>query len=98
MTGGGTERVTEEPVDGFIDTKGTSGSNESSEDKEMEQSGTIDSHDKSSDCSRRKEKDLLDTVVDGNKQYRDGSQDFEVTELFDEGEESEDNMEKRTFM
>ncbi|GFS16927.1 hypothetical protein ElyMa_004968400 [Elysia marginata] len=62
-----------------------------SEDKEMEQSGTIDSFDKSSDCSSRKEKpNDLDTGVDGNKQSHVGSQDFEVTGGFDEDQESED--------
>ncbi|GFS14375.1 hypothetical protein ElyMa_006744900 [Elysia marginata] len=64
--GGGTERVTGESVDGFIESKGTSSTNEYSEDKEMEQSGTIDSFDKSSDCSSSKEKpNDLDTGVDG---------------------------------
>ncbi|GFR86798.1 hypothetical protein ElyMa_004207700 [Elysia marginata] len=54
----------------------------------MEQSGTmssVDSVDKSSDCSGRKEKlEDLDTRVDGNKQSHDGSQDFEVSGGFDE--------------
>ncbi|GFR92327.1 hypothetical protein ElyMa_004350200 [Elysia marginata] len=68
VAGGGTERVTEDSVDGFIESKGTSSTNEYSEDKEMEQSGTIDSFDKSSDCSSSKEKpNDLDTGVDGNK-------------------------------
>ncbi|GFS13712.1 hypothetical protein ElyMa_006728900 [Elysia marginata] len=85
LAGGGIERVTEESVDGFIESKGTSSTNEYSEDKEMEQSGTIDSFDKSSDCSSSKEKpNDLDTGVDGNKQSHDGSQDFEVTGGFDE--------------
>ncbi|GFR59732.1 hypothetical protein ElyMa_005390400 [Elysia marginata] len=66
-----------------------------SEDKEVEQSETIDSFDKSSDCSSRKEKpNDLGTGVDGNKQYHVGSQDFEVTSRFDEDQESDDVLKR----
>ncbi|GFR59122.1 hypothetical protein ElyMa_005379100 [Elysia marginata] len=79
MVDGGTERVIKEPVDGFIESKGTSSSSENSKDKEMEQTRkNIDSVDKSSDCSGSKKPKDLDTGVDGNKQFHDGSQDFEV--------------------
>ncbi|GFS27996.1 hypothetical protein ElyMa_005325100 [Elysia marginata] len=68
IAGDDAERITEESVDGFIESKGTPSTNETSEDKYMEQSGTIDSFDKSSDCSSRKGKpNDLDTGVDGNK-------------------------------
>ncbi|GFR63472.1 trans-aconitate 2-methyltransferase [Elysia marginata] len=81
MAGGGTERVIEEGVGGFIESKATRSSNEASGDKEMEQSGKIGSLDKSNDCSSREEKPKdIDTGVDGNQQSRDGSQDFEALE------------------
>ncbi|GFR71633.1 hypothetical protein ElyMa_000357400 [Elysia marginata] len=81
MAGGGTERVIEEPVGGFIESKAFRSSNEASGDKEMEQSGTIGSLGKSSDCLSGEEKPKdIDTGVDGNQQSRDGSQDFEVLE------------------
>ncbi|GFS19104.1 hypothetical protein ElyMa_003280300 [Elysia marginata] len=90
MAGGGIERVTDEPVDCSIESKGTSSSNENSEDKEMKQRGTIDSVDKCSVCSGRKENQKdLDTEIDRNKQSHDGSQDFEVSGGFDKDQESE---------
>ncbi|GFS11690.1 hypothetical protein ElyMa_006678700 [Elysia marginata] len=90
IASGGTERATEEPVGSSIETKGTSRSNENSEDKEIEQKGIIDSVDKPSVCSGRKENSKdLETGVDGNKQYHDEPQDFEVSGRFDEDQESE---------
>ncbi|GFS11583.1 hypothetical protein ElyMa_004837400 [Elysia marginata] len=89
--------VTKEPVDSSTESKGTSSSNENSEDKEMEQRGTIDSVDKCSDCSGREEKPKdLDIGVDGNKQSHDGSQDFEMSRGFHEDQESGDILKRRT--
>ncbi|GFR93117.1 hypothetical protein ElyMa_004371200 [Elysia marginata] len=48
---GGTERVTEEPVDSSIESNGTSSGNEHSEVKEMKQTRTIDYVDKLCVCS-----------------------------------------------
>ncbi|GFR61448.1 hypothetical protein ElyMa_003557100 [Elysia marginata] len=60
----------------------------------MEQSGTVDSVDKSSLLKKKRKSKDLDTGVDGNKQSHDGSQDFEVSGGFDEDHESEDIWER----
>ncbi|GFR78564.1 hypothetical protein ElyMa_000536400 [Elysia marginata] len=56
----------------------------------MEQSGTVNSVDKSSLLKKKRKSKDLDTGVDGNKQSHDGSQDFEVSGGFDEDQESGD--------
>ncbi|GFS16485.1 hypothetical protein ElyMa_006797300 [Elysia marginata] len=64
----------------------------------MEQSETIDSLGKSSNCSSREEKPKdIETGVDGNQQSHDGSQDYEVSGEFDEDQESEDIYGKENF-
>ncbi|GFR73024.1 hypothetical protein ElyMa_000394500 [Elysia marginata] len=76
----------------------TSSSNENSEDKEIEQSAKIDLVDKLSVCSGRKEKPKdLDTGVDGNKQFHDDTQDFEVSGGFDEDQESQEIVGKKNL-
>ncbi|GFS20417.1 hypothetical protein ElyMa_001570300 [Elysia marginata] len=79
MAGGGNERYTRDHMDGTIELKFASSSNENSEDKEMEQRETLDSANKCSDCPFRMEKPKhLGIGVDRNKQSHDGSQDVEV--------------------
>ncbi|GFR86276.1 hypothetical protein ElyMa_004195600 [Elysia marginata] len=64
MADGGTDRVSEGPVDDSVEPKGTPSSNNNSEDKEMEQrETTIDSVDKPIVCLDEKKKKNQKTLT-----------------------------------